>query len=769
MEPIPDVPPKKKKPLQQSVSYDDTNRILEYEVNNQILINIQKQGKDFKSSVSNSKLSSDLLSRGSGSVASQDNDDSSQFSKISALYATAQKKKKGNKIFRPFKPVKSYPAAQPRYLAGTKSTQNPKSTDATKGPNGSLVNEGSISSKSQIQRKRFFLTDNDSRGGSVSGANSVSSLPSAHFGIVRKPNSHLRSSSSSVLRKNKGGKETTEKRTKEGVGVVAMRQGQKKKLDTARKEAQHPLVAQQQKKRQFVVFETPSETTTTTTTKAAALAVYAETEEAFHKKFSKYNMMKNVLPEAAVRQKMTVDGFYHEEIQQFLSGTITSSGQGDSPDQQKPSQPPQPPIAVDCTKTKTKTKTKKRMRPGLVVLLTAESSQGQGQVRTEFELPANSSAEEKDSRSNAISSSFTKLLHVLRRSDLADPLHKIADRDIPAVLAATEAIATKPAPVAVKEITRPQADGGEEEQSRVVDAPRPTSGATQRPEAEAEAEAEYYEEEFEADVDGDSAEPPPAADEPSVAPGASAQREKAESSGLLDPSRSDQSSRNNNHDNSNDIIDKEKGRGDFIPGGAITANPISDDPQDDYDDDYSFDSDDEQEQEQDGKPVSSKRSPKRTDPVASGGDRGQELGIIQMQNSRPDLLLAAAAEGAPLERLKLLSREIRSLSRGGGGGGGPGSQQQPPPLSSSLREQSVHSRSRARSQSRGIRGKRGGGDSDERLGQGSNALGFGFDEAVVTSKEQIGEDAEGLVLTKSWKSGQHVANAKFIIFSDAIS
>ena len=192
--------------------------------------------------------------------------------------------------------------------------------------------------------------------------------------------------------------------------------------------------------------------------------------------------------------------------------------------------------------------------------------------------------------------------------------------------------------------------------------------------------------------------------------------------------------------------------------------------QDDYDDDYSFDSDDEQEQEQDMKPASSKRSPKRTDPVASGGDRGQELGMIQLQNSRPDLLLAAAAEGAPLERLKLLSREIRSLSRGGGGGG-PGSQQQPPPpLSSSLREQSVHSRSRARSQSRGIRGKRGGGcDSDERLGQGGDALGFGFDEAVVTSKEQIGEDAEGLVLTKSWKSGQHVANAKFIIFSDAIS
>ena len=731
-------------------------------MNNQILINIQKQGKDFRSSVSNSKLSSDLLSRGSGSVASQDNDDSSQFSKISALYATAQKKKKGNKLFRPFKPVKSYPAAQPRYLAGTKSTQNPKSTDATKGANGSLVNEGSISSKSQIQQKRFFLTDNDSRGGSVSGANSVSSLPSAHFGSVRKPNSHLRSSSSSVLRKNKRGKETTEKRTIEGVGVVEMRQGQKKKLDTARKEAQHPLVAQQQKKRQFVVFETPSETTTTT--KAAALAVYAETEEAFHKKFSKYNMMKNVLPEAAVRQKMTMDGFHHEEIQQFLSGTITSSGQGDSPDQQKLPQPPQPPIAVDCTKTKTKTK--KRMRPGLVVLLTAESSQGQGQVRTEFELPANSSAEEKDSRSNAISSSVTKLLHVLRRSDLADPLHKIADKDTPAVLAATEAIATKPVLVAVKEIARPQADRGEEELSGGVDAPRPT---TQRPEAE--AEAEYYEEEFEADVDGDSAEPPPAADETSVAPNASAQREKTESSGLLDPSRSDQSSRNNNHDNSNDVIDKEKGRGDSIPGGAITANPISDDPQDDYDDDYSFDSDDEQEQEQDMKPASSKRSPKRTDPAASGGDRGQELGIIQLQNSRPDLLLAAAAEGAPLERLKLLSREIRSLSRGGGGGG-PGSQQQqpPPPLSSSLREQSVHSRSRARSQSRGIRGKRGGGcDSDERLGQGGDALGFGFDEAVVTSKEQIGEDAEGLVLTKSWKSGQHVANAKFIIFSDAIS
>jgi hypothetical protein len=31
VEPIPDVPPKKKKPLQQSVSYDDTDRILEYE------------------------------------------------------------------------------------------------------------------------------------------------------------------------------------------------------------------------------------------------------------------------------------------------------------------------------------------------------------------------------------------------------------------------------------------------------------------------------------------------------------------------------------------------------------------------------------------------------------------------------------------------------------------------------------------------------------------------------------------------------------------
>lgn len=30
VEPIPDLPPKKKKPLQQSVSYDDTDRILEY-------------------------------------------------------------------------------------------------------------------------------------------------------------------------------------------------------------------------------------------------------------------------------------------------------------------------------------------------------------------------------------------------------------------------------------------------------------------------------------------------------------------------------------------------------------------------------------------------------------------------------------------------------------------------------------------------------------------------------------------------------------------
>jgi hypothetical protein len=41
---------------------------------------------------------------------------------------------------------------------------------------------------------------------------------------------------------------------------------------------------------------------------------------------------------------------------------------------------------------------------------------------------------------------------------------------------------------------------------------------------------------------------------------------------------------------------------------------------------------------------------------------------------------------------------------------------------------------------------------------------------VVTSKEQLVDDDEaGLVLTKSWKSGQHVANAKFLIFSDAIS
>ena len=57
----------------------------------------------------------------------------------------------------------------------------------------------------------------------------------------------------------------------------------------------------------------------------AATAVNTEAEEAFNKKFFKYKMMKKVLPEAAVRQKMSLDGFSQEEIEQFLSGAHSAA------------------------------------------------------------------------------------------------------------------------------------------------------------------------------------------------------------------------------------------------------------------------------------------------------------------------------------------------------------------------------------------------------------------------------------------------------------
>ena len=627
-------------------------------------MNLQKPGKDLKAFGSKNKLSSDLLPHASGgSVASsQDNEESSQYSRSSVSFATAQRKKKGSKLYRPFRPLKSYPvSSQPRYLAGTKSTQHLKKNgggDKTngKGGSGSVIGEGSICSMSLVQRKRFFLTDNDSRGGSVSDAGSVSSLQSASLNNIRKSKGYLRSSSSTVMRKKKF------------VG-----QGRKSGKET-------------------IVTST------------------------------------------------------NEEREVPRQGVSRDQGQ-----EQNPPPRQEPPVAME-DRAKQKTKAKRKARPGLVVLLTAESSQGKGQqLVTEFELPAASSAsaEEKDSRSHSmISSSVTKLLHVLRRGDLADlDLYKVLE--VPPVPNPTATVVPKPSP---KESTRQQeegkgdGEGGKKEKERVCDVPSPISDAVQRPEAEAEVEAEagYDDEDFEPDYDGDgSSRPPPVApDAASTAQGCQPEAE-TETAGPLDPSSNSQS--NNQISNHGSDVQTEKGDSISNGSGSIYIDPSSevDDRQDDYEDDYSWDG--EQEQEQGGEGASSKlgsqETPKR---------------LVEGREGAPDLLLAAAAECAPLERIKLLSREVRGLSRGRDAS----SSQLHPPLSSS-------SRSRARSQSKGLRGKRGGDTGDDRPSHSS--LGFGFDEAVVTSKEQLLDDEAGLVLTKSWKSGQHVADAKFLIFSDAIS
>eukprot|EP01036_Dinobryon_divergens_P022721 gene22721-31006_t len=640
VEPMPEAPQKKKKSLQQQ----------------------NKIGKDFTAFASKYKLSSDLLPNASGgSVVSHDSEESSQYSRSSVSFAAAQRKKKGNKLYRPFRPVKSYPvSSQPRYL-GPKSTQHlKKKSGMSKGGCGSVVGGGSIDSKSLLQRKRFFLTDNDSRAGSISDAGSVSSLQSASVSNIHKPKGHLRSSSSSVLRKKK---------------VVG--RGRNGKGDKE------------------------------------AVAKSAKVERA---------------------------------------EPGPAPGQGVSRDQGQPQNAPLsqelPPVAMEDG-SKPKTKAKRKARPGLVVLLTAESGQGKGpQVVTEFELPAASSAlvDEKDSRTHAISTSVTKLLHVLRRGDLVDPdLQKVLD--VPPVPAPQETVLPKPGP---EESKPQQEDGGIEEKGRVVEIRSSISDAVQRPEAE--ADAGYDDEDFEPDYEEEEED----GNQPPVAPDAAAAQAETvaeaeteiETAGLLDPNSNSQSNQISSHDND----DVQQSKGDFITDGSmhINVDPSSeaDDQEDDYEDDYSWDGD--QEQEQGREDASSKQTFQQT---PKGIERGREE---PLRSPSSDLLLAAAAECAPLERIKLLSREVRGLSRGGAS-----TSQLQPPLSSS-------SRNRARSQSKGLRGKRSG-DGDDRATHSGSDLGFGFDEAVVTSKEQLVDDEAGLVLTKSWKSGQHVANAKFLIFSDAIS
>ena len=165
-----------------------------------------------------------------------------------------------------------------------------------------------------------------------------------------------------------------------------------KKLEIAQKEAQMPQSVQlapnpflaQLKKRQPVIAGTPSKTTTKATTAAVeTAAVDTEAEEAFNKKFFKYKMMKKVLPEAAVRQKMTMDGFSPEEIEEFLSGAISSSAPTSQPIAAV-LLPPPPPAAETAAPDKfDKYRTMKKMFP-LAVLrhkmtadgLTAEEIEG---------------------------------------------------------------------------------------------------------------------------------------------------------------------------------------------------------------------------------------------------------------------------------------------------------------------------------------------------------------------------------------------------------
>eukprot|EP01038_Epipyxis_sp_PR26KG_P007973 gene7973-10813_t len=57
-------------------------------------------------------------------------------------------------------------------------------------------------------------------------------------------------------------------------------------------------------------------------------------------KFAKYEKMKKMLPEGAVRQKMMVEGISQEDIDKFFKGEIVSSGENDA------TVPPQPPAPV---------------------------------------------------------------------------------------------------------------------------------------------------------------------------------------------------------------------------------------------------------------------------------------------------------------------------------------------------------------------------------------------------------------------------------------
>lgn len=144
-----------------------------------------------------------------------------------------------------------------------------------------------------------------------------------------------------------------------------------KKLEMAQKEvhkpsstpiAMNPFLAQL-KKTKPVISEAPKETVTPAATAATttAVAVDTEAEEAFNKKFFKYKMMKKVLPEPAVRQKMSLDGFSEAEIEQFLSGFITSSTSAPPAAALLP--PPPPPAEPAVPDKFDKYRTMKKMFP----------------------------------------------------------------------------------------------------------------------------------------------------------------------------------------------------------------------------------------------------------------------------------------------------------------------------------------------------------------------------------------------------------------------
>ena len=145
---------------------------------------------------------------------------------------------------------------------------------------------------------------------------------------------------------------------------------EKKLSETAQKEvykpsstpiAMNPFLAQL-RKTQPVISDTHKETATATATAAIATAVVdTEAEEAFNKKFFKYKMMKKVLPEPAVRQKMSLDGFSEAEIEQFLSVAIASTASAPPAASLLP--PPPPPTEPAAPDKFDKYRTMKKMFP----------------------------------------------------------------------------------------------------------------------------------------------------------------------------------------------------------------------------------------------------------------------------------------------------------------------------------------------------------------------------------------------------------------------